>query len=177
MAARIDRLGTAPMPEGIRLRCFQAGDVDTWTRIQESTGIYDPMPPDLFRREFGTDYRALARRQVYALNPAGIEVGTATAWFPQPPLGTCGRVHWVAVRPTDQRRGIGAALTIRASQILASLGHAEAYLTTASGNHPAISLYASLGFAPLIRGQADGEAWRTICEILAIPEGRWQTKG
>jgi len=47
--------GEPDPPPGLLLRDFVPGDRGLWDEIQQSTGIYDPFPPDLFEREFGSD--------------------------------------------------------------------------------------------------------------------------
>ena len=152
---------------GYVLRPYRDGDEKSWFSIHRRVEIYDPLSEDLFTREFGMDARALAERQVYLCDASGGPVGTATAWFPGPGRDSAeGRVHWVAVVPEHQRRGLGRYLTVVACERLRHLGSLRAYLTTGAANVAAVQLYLGLGFAPEVKAAADSEAWRHLADRL-----------
>ena len=72
---------------------------------------YHDVTPDLFRREFGGGDAHLPARQLFVCDATGREVGTATAWFNDDDRGLhWGRIHWVAISPDCQGRGLGRAL-------------------------------------------------------------------
>ena len=73
-----------------------------------------------------------------------------------------GRVHWVAVRPSHQNRGLGSALVRATLNRIRELGYASAYLTTGSENHRAVELYCSLGFEPAPRNESERAAWERL---------------
>jgi ribosomal protein S18 acetylase RimI-like enzyme len=161
------RLGEAPRslppPEGYSLRWYRDGDRDAWQRIQSSTGLYDPVAPDLFEREFGDAPQLLPQRQCFVEDASGVAVGTATAWIADPGEAPGqGRIHWVAVSPAHQRRGLGGYLTETACTRLRALGADTAYLTTGSGNVAAVQLYLGLGFRPEVRSPKERGAWRSL---------------
>ena len=98
----------------------------------------------------------------------GEALATSTAWFdPHAPAPSPGRVHWVAVVPGAQRRGLGSALVWQTCQRLAELGHVGAYLTTGAENLPAISLYLRMNFAPQPRSDQERAAWRDIVAAIS----------
>jgi ribosomal protein S18 acetylase RimI-like enzyme len=156
-----------PLPDGYCLRWYRDGDGEVWHIIQESTGLYDPILPDLFEREFGGLTELLPARQCFVENSAGVAVGTATAWVgtPDRPAGE-GRLHWVAVSPEHQRRGIGSYLSETACSRLRELGSESAYLTTGSLNKAAVQLYLDLGFRPEVGSPAELRAWQILSAIL-----------
>lgn len=143
----LDRVPRPPLPAGFAIRSYQAGDRETWTWIHHDTGYYDPMPPGLHEREFGNDETLLAARQLFVVDEHGEAVATATAWFNDPAHGVPGgRVHWVAVVPAAQGRGIASALLGAVCDRFAELGEESAYLTTDATNTRARTLYEYLGF-------------------------------
>jgi ribosomal protein S18 acetylase RimI-like enzyme len=165
------------LPNGYSLRWYRDGDRDAWQRIQLSTGLYDPVAPDLFEREFGDAPELLARRQCFVDDASGVAVGTATAWIAAPGRARGeGRVHWVAVSPAHQRRGLGRYLTEAACTRMRELGADTAYLTTGSENTPAVQLYLGLGFSPEVRSSEERDAWQALARGLE-PRFRAQLEG
>lgn len=166
MVRDLAQVGTSPpVPEGYSLRWYRPGDEDLWFTIQKSTGIYDPISPDLFTREFGDDTRMLSSRQCYLDDSNGRSVGTATAWVAGSGRSqTEGRLHWVAVIPEMQRRGLGTYLTRVVCGRLRELGADRAYLTTGSRNLAAVQLYLGLGFQPQARSEQEVRAWRDLAQ-------------
>jgi ribosomal protein S18 acetylase RimI-like enzyme len=166
------------LPEGYSLRWYRDGDRDAWQRIQRSTGIYEPLAPDLFDREFGEHRDLLPARQCFVEVAPGVPVGTATAW-----LGSLdnpyqqGRLHWVAVSPAHQRKGIGSYLTETACSRLREMGAGSVYLTTGSDNVGAVQLYLGLGFRPEVAGEVERLAWRSLVDPAEKGENpRWREK-
>jgi GNAT superfamily N-acetyltransferase len=162
------------LPPGYAVRWYQPGDEQTWLEIHRATGVYDPLPPGLFDREFGMAPGQLPGRQFFIVahhgapfdQAHGATVATSTAWFdPRAPAPSPGRVHWVAVVPGAQRRGLGSALVWQTCRRLAELGHVGAYLTTGADNLPAINLYLRMGFTPHPRSDQERAAWRDIYSI------------
>lgn len=150
-------------PPGYAIRAYQPGDEPTWVRLQRAADRFNDVTPDLFRREFGADPDPLRARQRYLLAPDGAAVGTATAWFGRDPLGRdAGRVHWVAIHPDHQGRGLAKPLLAHVCALLRELGHERAYLTTSSRRLAAIGLYSRFGFVPEVLGPEDRAAWAEL---------------
>jgi GNAT superfamily N-acetyltransferase len=75
-----------------------------------------------------------------------------------------GRVHWMAILPEFQGRGLGKALLSTICHRLRELGHERAYLHTSAARIPAIKLYLKFGFEPMIRNAEERAVWK---EVLA----------
>ncbi|HVM49017.1 MAG TPA: GNAT family N-acetyltransferase [Candidatus Acidoferrum sp.] len=152
------------VPAGFGLRWHCPGDEAAWLRIDRLANPGDGTPPDLFDRVFGADLGLLARRQCYLLDGHGEPVGTATAWFDDDFEGArVGRIHYVAVVPEYQGRGLSRPLMTAVCGRLRELGHCCAYLATATHRIRAINLYRRFGFKPLIRNEAEADAWAGLC--------------
>lgn len=165
--ATLERLPDAPLPTGFTLRWYVPGDEAHWLRIHEAADRLNRITPELFRQQFGGDAAALAQRQCYALSPGGDVVGTGSAWWNDAfEGGRWGRVHWLAVLPEFQRRGLGKALLGAVCRRLRELGHTRAYLTTSAARLPAIALYLKFGFEPRIRDAAEARLWQDILARL-----------
>jgi ribosomal protein S18 acetylase RimI-like enzyme len=156
-----------PAPEDYTLRWYRPGDEAIWLGIHRRVGIYDPVSPDLFRREFGDSESLLSDRQCYLIGADGAPVGTITGWTAGPERAADeGRVHWLAVVPEHQRRGLGKHLTLTACARLRELGADTAYLTTGSENLPAIRLYLGLGFRAETGSEEEARVWKAVARRL-----------
>lgn len=165
--ATLENLPDAPLPPGFALRWYAPGDEAHWLRIHLGADQLNVITPELFHEQFGNDPALLAQRQCYALSPAGQVVGTASAWFSNAfEGGRWGRVHWLAVLPEFQGRGLGRALLGAVCRRLRELGHDRAYLTTSAARLPAIALYLKFGFEPRIRDATEAGVWREILTRL-----------
>jgi GNAT superfamily N-acetyltransferase len=135
------------LPAPYAFRWYLPGDEAAWIDIQAPS--YEPgaITPKLFREQYRGDEAALAERQMFLLNGDGSPIGCATAWtydgFGDPSYG---RIHWVALLPAYQGRGLSKPLLSLACRRLRELSHARAYLTTAWSRPIAIALYRKFGF-------------------------------
>jgi ribosomal protein S18 acetylase RimI-like enzyme len=73
-----------------------------------------------------------------------------------------GRVHWVAILPAFQGRGLAKPLLTAVCLRLRELGHTSAYLSTSAARIPALNLYRQFGFAPVIRDEMERAVWQEI---------------
>ncbi len=183
LMARPTLAGIAPpaLPPGYALTPYAPGDERHWVAIHERADRFNGAFAERFRRAFGAgggagaggapDAARLAARQVYLRDAAGTPVGTATAWddaADRDADGTpAGRVHWVAIVPEHQGRGLAKPLVAWVLARLAALGHRRAVLATSTGRVAAINLYRRFGFVPAVRaGAADAAADRAVWQAL-----------
>ncbi len=155
------------LPEGFSLRWFQPGDEKVWRKIQAAADKFIEITAELFAQQFGNDEALLSQRQCYLLDAHGNPIGTTTAWFNDNFEGArVGRVHWVAILPEHQGKGLSKPLMLAVCRRLKELGHTRTYLSTSSARIPAIKLYLQFGFTPLIHSENDAEIWRELEKIL-----------
>jgi GNAT superfamily N-acetyltransferase len=151
------------LPSGFSIRWFRKGDVELWLHIQSVADLYNTITPELFVDQFGTDSSGLEKRQCFLVDNQGNAIGTASAWFDNNYNGTrYGRVHWVAIVPDKQGRGLSKPLMTIVCNRLRELGHKRAYLTTSTARFPAISLYDKFGFVPEIKNSQDQAVWNKL---------------
>ena len=165
----IDSLDTIPdmfAPDGFRFRMYTPGDIDAWVELYRSADIHNKITPELFRKEFGSDETVIAQRMLFLIDEKdGSMAGTSTAWHDPGADAALGRVHWVAIRPKLQGRGLAKPLLSQTLMTLKKRGHTRAYLITSTARIPAITLYLQFGFYPVARTSEESNAWRII-----IPE-------
>lgn len=146
-------------PEGFGVRSWRPGDEEVWLSIHREADRFNTFGPDTFEKQFGGDAERLAVRQLYLCDAAGAAIGTSTAWFGDETRPGWGRVHWVALRPGFQGRGLSKPLLFATLKRLAQLGHDKAYLTTDTQRRAAIGLYLAFGFEPEVRNEEERSAW------------------
>lgn len=159
----LENLPEFVFPPGLSLRWYRPGDEALWRQIHLAADHLNRITSDLFLQQFGSDTALLTQRQCYLFGGEGEAIGTGTAWFDDQFEGArYGRVHWIAIVPGYQGRGLGKPLLAAVCQRLRQLGHDRAYLSTSTARLPAIKLYLRFGFAPLIRSEAEDAFWRGI---------------
>lgn len=137
---------------GIAIRGMNGlAEAERWTQIQREADPFHTISDDLFSREFGMDDAVITSRCLIAADTAtGEAVAAASAWFGGS-FGArgedWGRLHWVAVCPAYQRRGIARSLVVECLYKMAELGHERAYLVTSTDRLGAVALYEAVGFS------------------------------
>ncbi|MBC8140233.1 MAG: GNAT family N-acetyltransferase [Armatimonadetes bacterium] len=151
--ADLDDLSDAALPTGVSLRPYCAGDKAVWTQIWRDAEPFDAIKDSTFHESLGADEGVLSERVWFAVDDAtGEAIGTVTAWSEpkssesHPAQRGFGRVHWVAVVPTWQGRGIGQAMLRHCLTELRRFGHNETFLVTSAGRTGAVALYQKHGF-------------------------------
>ncbi len=166
--ASLSNIPEHPLPPGFRFRWFGPGDQATWTDIWRRCEKFLQITPATFTQEFGTDEQVLALRQVFLLDAGGRAVGTSTAWLADEAHGPhCGRVHWVAIVPEMQGRGLAKPLLSTCLRRMRELGYRSAVLGTQTVRVPAIRLYLQYGFVPEVRSDKERQGWRDLRAKIA----------
>jgi GNAT superfamily N-acetyltransferase len=158
----------ATMPPGYAIRGFRAGDEDTWVRLQPHDPFFVPTRAT-FAADMPGDVPTLAERVLFLLDPAGREIGTITAWRTRFRDAWMGQIHWVALIPAVQGRGLGHALLSAGCTRLRHLGEREAMLATNIRRVAALGLYLRAGFVPQLQSAAEQAAWLTLLPRLRLP--------
>lgn len=136
-------------PQGISLRPYRDGDEHHWAAIETSVGEFPNEQKALsrFNCDFSPWKTDLYERCFFALNEYGIPVGNIAVWWPRPDIRKYPWIHWVAVRPEYQRRGIGSLLVAGGLQRAVQLeGDVDIGLKTQTWSWPALKLYLRAGF-------------------------------
>lgn len=168
----LDGLPHFALPAPYQLRWYQPGDEAAWVAIHVAADRFHTFTPATFRAEFDSDSALLTERQAYVCQADGQPIGTATAWFKADDDGPdWGLIHWVAIHPALQGRGLAKPLLAFVCQRLQALGYQKACLSTSTARLPAINLYLAFGFVPLIRGDRAKNlyAWQQVYKALDHP--------
>lgn len=162
-------LPTYPLPPGYVLHWYEPGDEQRWLTIHTATEKHIPITLELFWQQFGNDSQLLSERLFFLLDPAGVAIATTAAWFVDAPTGSVGLIHWVAIKPEYQGRGLSNVLMSIACARMVQLGHQSARLTTGSARIPALNLYLKFGFRPSGFAKTGENVWRELQKHLKAP--------
>lgn len=171
MRETLEDLPEFALPAPYTLRWYQPGDEVDWVAIHNAADPANAYSLEKYAREFEANRDLLALRQAYLCNGEGKPVGTASAWFYEVDQKEVGLVHWIAIHPANQGKGLANPLLALICHRLRELGHKQGYLNTSTARIPAISLYLKFGFVPHPRGDVATaqRAWRQVRERLAHP--------
>jgi len=151
------------VPEPFAIRRFRPGDEAAWVRIHEIADEYNHVTFETFDRAFGEDPAALPERMFFLCDEAGREIGTATAWYDEDYRALpFGRVHYVAIVPAFQGRGLAKPLMSVVCYRLRELGYERARLVTQTERVRAIGLYLKFGFVPDVQSDEERRAWEEL---------------
>ena len=131
------------LPAGYAIRSYQPGDEDAWADLLCAVG--EQTSPEEARADFTRRYladTALTDHIFFAVDAQGAVVGMAIAWDDGLRV-----LHWLAVHPDHQRKGIGRALCQTCLRLFRREDNAlPVWLHTQPWSWKAILLYISLGF-------------------------------
>lgn len=156
----LDNLPSFSFREGFCSRWFEPEDVDLWVKLYTAADEYNKITPELFFDEFGEDTDIWHQRICFIEDDKGVALGTAAAWFNNDFQGeSWGRIHWVAIIPEAQGKGLSKPMMSAVCERLKHLGHEKAYLVTSSARVPAINLYRKFGFMPDVSTSEKQQIW------------------
>ncbi len=124
--------------------------VNQWLLIQSTADIYHDFSPAFFEKQF-PDEELRNQRVFYLLDGDGCFIGSAAIWFGGKGFNdSVGRLHWLAVLPEYQGKGLGKVILSESIRRFCTLSYKKVYLSTSTLRPAAISLYAKFGFKQII---------------------------
>ena len=140
-----------PLPDGFAIRTFEPGDERYWVDIEMRAGEFStPERGHLaFDRDFRPGYDRLESQMFFLVHETDGPIGTATAWQGNQFGHEMGQLHWVAIVPEHQGKGLAKSLLAVVMRRIAE-DHAEVYLTTQTSSWRAVGMYRAFGFSEVI---------------------------
>lgn len=169
-----EKLWEYPLPEGYRFVFYQPGDREAWIAVERSAKEFTSYEQGLeaWERYYGGKDGELVHRMIFIENSAGEKVATATAFYDILHRDTSGAgwLHWVAVRRSDQGRGLSKPLIARTLGVMKELGYARAKIPTQTTTWLACKVYLDFGFLPVAENAVHSrDGWRIIKALTAHP--------
>jgi len=137
------------LPDGFTIRAYQKGDLEAWAKIEVSVGEFENNDKayESFNKLYLPYENMLPLRMFFVVAPSGEPVATATAFFSDKRKWMKSVLHWVAVKPEFQGKGLGRAIVQKALNAIVEFEpKRDIYLFTQTWSHKAVKLYLSLGF-------------------------------
>lgn len=157
-----------PFPAGYGIRPMRADEGALWLAVVRDAEKDSAMPDGAFEPQHNGDLASVPERCFLAVEAQGLAVGTISAWYYTFQVREYGLIHWVAVRPAHQGRGVGRAEVSFALRRLARW-HDQALLNTQSRRLRAVQLYLDFGFVPFLDLPGAVETWRSVRDELQHP--------
>ncbi|MFK7801149.1 MAG: GNAT family N-acetyltransferase [Anaerolineae bacterium] len=165
-------------PAGYQMRFYHDGDVESWVDIQRLADSLYKVNAETFASYLPGDIDELSQRVMFLVDPSGRDIGSITAWqkddwkFDNLTQKHIGQVHWVAITADHQGRGLARPMLSACCQRMLELGHSQACLSTNTKRIPAVNLYRKFGFEPILKTDAQKEAWNDIAPKLHYEENK-----
>lgn len=137
-----------PLPKGYRFVYYRPGDEKDWIAIETSARefVLEEEGELAWKNYYGGKEEELKDRMFFIENSAGEKVATATAFYDPRDTSGAGWLHWVAVKRTEQGKGLARPLISKALHRLTELGYTDIKIPTQTNTWVAAKLYMDFGF-------------------------------
>ena len=161
-ASSVNELSDVPLPDGYALRAYRAGDERSWVRLLNLAGF---TTWDLQRiQKYLADAERGEGSRVIAKGAAIVSATFASraSWNDR----QVGVLDFVASHPEHRRRGLSRAVCTAVLGFMVAAGYPEVILDTDDWRLPAIGMYLSLGFEPVMRREDMPARWDVVRQKL-----------
>lgn len=164
------------LPRGYRFFPYSAGDEERWAELQVELSQMDNVDEAkrYFKDEFMQYPEDLSSKCIFVKDWTGKTVGTASMWRGGHFGRELHRVHWLAVHPCHQGKGIAKALMTKVLDIYTAMGSKDLiYLTSQTWSYRAINIYLDFGFTPYM-GDTPAKWSGTSEQFIADNAKAWE---
>ncbi|WP_062269886.1 GNAT family N-acetyltransferase [Endozoicomonas arenosclerae] len=167
VSKQLQSLGQTGIPDGFYIIKAGKGFRHQWAEIAHEAGEFASLEASVqrFDLEFASaEEREVSHRVLYLCNNEDEVIGSATSWF-HPQQKQLGRLHFVAMKPRYQGRGLIRPLLEATLDTLQQF-HTEYWLTTQPRSVKGIKLYLDYGFLPVVENEEDSRVWKHLFKVL-----------
>lgn len=146
----VSNIPVAPLPDGYRFVYYRPGDKKDWIAIEMSARefVLEEEGEMAWKNYYGGREEELTDRMLFIEDSSGEKVATATAFYDSRDTSGAGWLHWVAVKRTQQGKGLARPLISKALHRLTELGYTDIKVPTQTNTWVAAKLYLDAGFIP-----------------------------
>ena len=137
------------LPKGYRYVFYSPGDEKDWAGIETSVLEFDcEMDALLYFQDGFLSHKGEAERRCFFIETDnGEKIANSAAWWAYTGTRRDPIVHWVAVKPDYQGKGLGKAIVSKTLKLLVEIeGDRDFYLSTQTNSHTAVFIYEWAGF-------------------------------
>ena len=165
-------LPSMTLPRGFHFVFYQSGDEQAWAEIETAVLEFAREQEALayFEQAFAPFPKQLSERMLFIEDEHGEKAATCTAWWKEINGEKIPLLHWLAVKPKFQRKGLAAALVAEVTKLLIETeSEKPIYLHTQTWSHQAIQLYEKFGYelSPINLDESKNEDYQKVLRILA----------
>ena len=161
------------LPKGFHIVTYQEGDREKWIRIEKSAGEFATYEEgvDAWNRYYAGHEVELPGRMFFVEEETDRKVATATAYHDIYGRDTTSAfLHWVAVAPEAQGKGLSKPLISHVLHRMASLNETWVKVPTQTTSWIACKVYLDLGFRPIEANKIHSrEGWCIIRRLTGHP--------
>ena len=164
--ASVDRLPDVPLPDGYVMRSYQTGDESSWAETLQSCGF--EKWNDAAVRAYLEDAERRQGSRVVEYN-SRIVAATFASRSMRDASDTIipeGVLDFVVTHPDHRGKKLARATCTEVSKFFVYLGYKSVSLLTDDWRLPAIHVYLSLGFKPVMNRNDMPKRWATIYNKL-----------
>lgn len=139
------------LPAGYSFVHYKKGYESYWAKLHLILDQFDTTEEaqNYYRNEFLVSIDNLYKKGIFVQEDTGNIIATASLWEGEHFGAKYQRLHWVAVHPDHQGKGIAKALITKTLEIFNKLGYQDfIYLTSQTESYQAINIYLQFGFEP-----------------------------
>ena len=156
------RLTVAEIPEGYLLRGYEPGDEEGWLELLHLGGFTHWHLDSV--RDYLEDAERRVGSRVVVLKG---KIVAATFASREDPPGAAGMLDYVVSHPEHRGKGLGRRVCAAVMEFFVDAGYERISLLTDDFKLPAIKVYLSLGFEPVMTREDMPARWDAIMEKLA----------
>lgn len=164
--AGLDALPKVSLGPAYRIRTFEPGDEPGLGRVYAASALGGESVPEVQSRLHA--HPCFDPGRVFVAVSGELIVGTAAAWCSVRDPGV-GYLHMLGVLPEHRGNQLGAALALATLRYSREEGFTVQRLLTDDWRLPAIRLYLSLGYDPILTDWSHHIRWRIVARKLGEP--------
>ena len=130
--------------EGFSFTTYKDGDEKYWAEIEKSVGEFENVQDGLkyFEQTYLPFADEISKRVIFLNTTDNEKIGTITAWWNYTGTRRDSSIHWVAIKPAFQGKGLGRTLVNYGVKTIFELdGECDVYVHTQTWSYRAIAVY------------------------------------
>ena len=164
--ASVSRLPDVPLPDGYVMRAYQNGDESSWAETLQTCGFKSWNDAEVRAYLEDAERRQGSRVVEYNSRIVAATFASRTTGDTSNTIAPEGVLDFVVTHPDHRGKKLARATCTEVSKFFVYLGYKSVSLLTDDWRLPAIHVYLSLGFKPVMNRNDMPKRWATIYDKL-----------